>query len=32
MQNNIVLGLLVGTTAIIPSEANQPPQGWRARQ
>jgi hypothetical protein len=32
MQNNMVLGLLVGMMAIIPSEANRPPEGWRALQ
>lgn len=29
MQNAIVLGLLVGMMAIIPSEANHPPESWR---
>jgi hypothetical protein len=32
MQNTMVLGLLVGMMAIIPSEANRPPEGWRALQ
>lgn len=32
MQNDIVLGLLVGTLAIIPSEADRPPEPWRAKR
>ncbi|MEX2171292.1 MAG: hypothetical protein WD851_18375 [Pirellulales bacterium] len=29
MQNDMVLGLLIGMLAIIPSEANRPPDSWR---
>jgi hypothetical protein len=29
LQNDIVLGLLAGMLAIIPSEANLPPESWR---
>lgn len=32
MQNDMVLGLLVGMMAIIPSEANRPPEAWRERR
>jgi hypothetical protein len=29
LQNNILVALVIMMVAIIPSEANQPPRGWR---
>jgi hypothetical protein len=31
-QNQLVVGLLIGMFAIIPSDASQPPESWRADQ
>ncbi len=30
-QSRVIVGLLVATLAIVPSRANEPPDGWRSR-